>query len=148
MPDNPTRPIVVTYRAYFVALLTAMHIKARRANLRTLAAVSLFENTGARFNPLAVTQNAPGATPYNTFGADMHVYNYPDLGTGVVAAAELFAGSHWDVVRKSMRNRPARFGMLRAWSRAYTWVPGLDLGRVEPDAKALDRQLHRALPNQ
>lgn len=140
--------VLWTYGEFINHVLSGLGIRPRRANRRACAAVTRFEGTGARFNPFAVIQPAPGATPYNTFDGDLHVWNYPDFETGVRATVELLGDEHFANVRRAMRVYPYRFGMLRAWDRAYTWVPGLDLNAKFPRAATLDDQLHTLLPNQ
>ena len=81
------------------------------------------EGSQAKFNPIDTILYEPGATPYNSFTTRLrrrirrgvrrllrrpaerregllHVWNYPDLATGVKATADTFAG--WPAVAKAI----------------------------------------------
>jgi len=61
---------------------------------QALTAMAVGEGSSARFNPIDTTLQLPGATPYNSFGpaGRWHVWNYPDLATGVDATTKTLQG--------------------------------------------------------
>lgn len=114
-----------THRQFFSALLTALKLPVRASGLRALACVSIFESSQGNErwnNPLAVTLYWPGATPYNTFGVDQHVWCYATFTDGVSASAQLLAGPHWDGVRPAIAHSFTRGPILDAFTTAYTWA--------------------------
>jgi len=70
---------------FYHMLLAELGAPVNAANVRALTAWGECEGSAAQFNPLDTTQHEPGATEYNTFGNDQHVWNYPDEATGVRA---------------------------------------------------------------
>lgn len=64
---------------------------------------ALGENTKARYNPLATTQIASGATPFNTLPGGGHVYNYPDYKTGVQATTQTLLNGYYPQIVSDLR---------------------------------------------
>jgi Putative peptidoglycan binding domain len=61
--------------------------------------VQFGSEAGAEFNAWATTLGVDGATPFNTFDGDLHVWNYPSLAAGVEAtAATLHNGDYQGVI--------------------------------------------------
>ncbi len=82
---TPVDPGANPIRQFGGAVLARINAPVTAANLDAFAAWAAGEGTCARFNPLATTQPEPGATPFNTFGGGLHVWNYPSLAVGVEA---------------------------------------------------------------
>lgn len=61
---------------------------------QALSTMAVGEGSQAAFNPIDTILSEPGATPYNTFGprGAWHVWNYPDLVTGITATVATFKG--------------------------------------------------------
>lgn len=57
------------------------------------------EGTRARYNPLATTQWAPGATIFNSH----KVRNYPDLETGFLATLDTITNGRYDTIVAGLR---------------------------------------------
>lgn len=71
------------------------------SNLKSLAAWQKREGGTARHNPLNTTQHKKGATPYNTFADNLHVWNYTSVFQGAAATAEtLMNGSYPDILER------------------------------------------------
>nr|MDQ6944922.1 hypothetical protein [Actinomycetota bacterium] len=82
---TPVDPGANPIRQFGGAVLARIAAPVTSANLDAFAAWAAGEGTCARFNPLATTQPEPGSTPFNTFGAGYHVWNYPSFAVGVQA---------------------------------------------------------------
>lgn len=67
-------------------------IGADRTTAREMCLVAIMtgENSRAEWNALDTTMDAPGVTPYNSFGpnGEYHVWNYPSAMVGVNATVE------------------------------------------------------------
>lgn len=114
-----------THREFFAALLSRIALPTRISGLRALAAVSIFESSLGNEkwnNPLACTLYWPHATPYNTFGDNLHVWRYRTFTDGVHATAVLLSGEHWADVRAVIATATHRGRILDAFTAAYTWA--------------------------
>jgi len=95
---NPSNPAGSgSENQWATAVLSAGHYPLTTSNEEFLEGWTRNENTKAAWNPLATTQDEPGATPFNTFygsggSGPYHVYNYPDETTGEQATAATLAG--------------------------------------------------------
>lgn len=74
---------MTTISEYAEALLPRIGAQPTWYNLIACAAWKLAEGSQAAWNPFDTTEDAPGATDYNSVG----VKNYPDEATGVSATA-------------------------------------------------------------
>jgi hypothetical protein len=82
---TPVDPGANPIRQFGGAVMARINAPVTAANLDAFAAWAAGEGTCARYNPLATTQPEPGATPFNTFGGGLHVWNYPSFAVGVQA---------------------------------------------------------------
>jgi hypothetical protein len=116
---------MTTHRSFFKGFLIRLGIPVRPQATRALAVVSIYESSQGNIhwnNPLAVTLYWPGATPYNTFGNNQHVWRYLTPQDGEAASAKLFSEPHWDEVRHQMLVADTRHQVLDAFSKAYSWA--------------------------
>jgi cell wall-associated NlpC family hydrolase len=89
-----TQPGTNPMQRFATDLLTNLAMPVSPSNVAAIQAWASGEGSAARFNPLDTTQPEPGATPYNTNGADP-VENYPDYQSGLAATvATLEPGGH------------------------------------------------------
>jgi cytochrome c peroxidase len=56
------------------------------------------EGGTAAFNPWNTTLWMPGATAYNTFGNNEHVYNYPNAAVGIVATVDTLTNGYYPAI--------------------------------------------------
>ena len=108
---------------FFELLCSAMGLAASDARLRFLNRWADFENTGAKFNPLATTM--PGGedanAPYwNTFGpnGEYHVRNYSNMANGVAATAATITQANFTPIRNTLineANQPGLADNIRLW---------------------------------
>ncbi len=73
-------------------LLTRLGMPKTRENVRLLVAWQLSEGTEAKFNPLAVNRDHPGATDFNSHG----VKNYPSYEAGLQETVEGLHNGNYD----------------------------------------------------
>lgn len=73
--------------AYARAIIQALEADRTTAREMSLVAVMTGENSRAAWNPMDTTWEAPGVTPYNSFGpnGEYHVWNYPNAIEGIEA---------------------------------------------------------------
>lgn len=119
--------MITTYKHddYYIAFLTALKIEPRLQARRALAAVSIAESPGTDngFNPFNAVEDWPGAVSINSVG----VKRYKTFLDGVLAAAELFSGSHWPAFRLALKNAPTRTPMLAEVQKVYSsWGSQVD----------------------
>ena len=62
----------------------------------------------AAYNPLDTTWEMPGATPFNTFGNDEHVWNYPSQDVGAQATANTLMNGRYPAILAALRSDLAR----------------------------------------
>ena len=97
---RPARPVPAAVAgtgetAFFAAVLADLSAPVTAADLASLAAWASREGPwGAvgQWNPLDTTLYEPGSVPFNTFGAGLHVWNYPTPAAGAQATAVTIAG--------------------------------------------------------
>lgn len=126
---------------FFRAFLQGLNLPVRKAGLRALAGVSIFESSQGDlrwWNPLAVTTPLNGSVPlYPDYeGACAQVYK--SFADGVAASVQLFSGPHWSGVRAAIESNWFRKSIISAFSSAYTWVtprPNFDFGTKALDAR-------------
>ena len=73
--------MTITYGRWAARFLTAAGAPVSHRNLVVMVAWQSAEGTSASWNPLATTQDMPGATMFNSVG----VKNYSSLGSGIQA---------------------------------------------------------------
>lgn len=117
-----------THRDFFHDLLLELGLPVRTAGLRAMACVNLFENTEGNLrwnNPLACEQKWPPVVPTSTPlppWRDPAAQVYRSFRDGILASAYMFAGPHWDGVRKAFGRSYTRGPVLDAFTAAYTWA--------------------------
>lgn len=128
----PTPAATGTSLTDFVdALLQAIGAPVNAANRLLVAAWISAEGTKARFNPLATTQSAPGASNFNSVG----VKNYPTFAAGVHATAQTLQNGRYPGILSSLRSGTAAPNdVVNRYAREFnTWGTG---------AGAVASQLH------
>ena len=138
---------------YFTAVLEKIGRTPSVWRLQWFREWARYENTGARFNPLATTQ--PGgefsADPYwNSFGSEnqYHVRNYATFDDGVLATAHTLVNGYYPAVLAMLDNEGSNdlasvSAQLRTWGTtgfanevAEGWLPAgaAAVPPVAPDA--------------
>jgi len=117
--------------------LTAIAAPVTTANVKFLRLWAKLEGVkSSAKNPLATTQDAKGATNYNSVG----VKNYPDLQTSVAATAATIKNGRYPAILSALRSGdPSKYlkqdhnAQKNALSEASTWGTGAQLiiGAVE-----------------
>jgi len=82
---------MTTRIAYYTMLLESKKWPVTLNGLQALVAVSTGEgDVCGAYNPINTILYKPGATAFNTFGpnGEYHVWNYPDLATGLEAVGQ------------------------------------------------------------
>lgn len=92
------------WTTWATGVLNGIGAPVNGTNIDTLWKWTLKENTSARNNYLATTQNAPGATAFNTFGNDRHVWNYPTVAVGVGATVQTLQNGLYGNVLTMLKN--------------------------------------------
>jgi hypothetical protein len=116
---------MTTHREYFKGMLKNLGVEPRIPALRAMAVVSMYESPGGDNhwnNPLASTQPWDGATPFNTFGDDNHVWRYLTPADGERAMALMMRSSRWSGVAYALKHSRTRGPILDQFSMIYTWV--------------------------
>lgn len=117
---------------YARALLVAGGCWVEPEREQVLVAVMTGEDSTAWWNPLDTTLDAPGATPYNSFGPNgsYHVWNYPNAKEGVSATLRTFEQQNMSRFWTPMRSRTsysaiqlARFFSLTPWGGVGDVLP-------------------------
>lgn len=124
-PNNPQ----LTAQVYANDILDGIHAPKTDGNIRLLVAWMGGEGTTARFNPLATTQPANGATTFNSVG----VKNYPDYSTGVSATVQTLQNGYYPGIVNDLRkgNVPPEQIIQNNQKEFATWGTGAGLvGRV------------------
>jgi hypothetical protein len=101
---------MVTRKDYTYALLEAMSAPRSTANLLAIVAWMQAEGSKARFNPLATTMAAPGATNFNSTG----VKNYPSLSSGIEATVKTLAQERFVPLWTAIQSGRSGTGILKA----------------------------------
>jgi hypothetical protein len=79
-------------------------------------------------NPLNTTQFEPGAVAFNTLPNGLHVWQYPDVATGITATVETLLNGHYPVIvdhlRRSIPRQSWNDGCanLETWGTGCTWI--------------------------
>ncbi len=83
----------------YTAILTKLGAPPSVNNVAILDEWQHYEGGSAANNPLDTTRSGyAGETPYNTFGNDEHVWNYPDLETGAQATADTLRNGYYPAI--------------------------------------------------
>lgn len=90
-------------------------------NLRVMRAWVRAEGTSARFNPLATTQRAPGATAFNSVG----VRNFTSYGQGVATTVQVLQNGKYEPVLAALRNGTDAQAVAGAIARSPWGTGGL-----------------------
>jgi hypothetical protein len=118
---TPAGPATTNREQWAHDFLSRLGLPVTSENVRAMVAWQQAEGTRAQFNPLATTQNMPGATQFNSVG----VKNYVTYGDGLTAnikaitngrypniLAALKAGNNADAVAQAIANSPWGTGGL------------------------------------
>lgn len=81
--------------SFYVAVLQDIGAPVSVQNLQACNAWEVAEGGTAKFNPWNTTQPMPGATPYNTFGNNEHVWNYPSATVGIQATVDTLRNGYY-----------------------------------------------------
>lgn len=106
-------------------LLSALGLPATSENLRALEAWVEAEGTSAAFNPLATTQNMPGATNFNSVG----VKNYASYGDGLAATVRTLTNGRYEGILAALARGTSSVDVARAVA-ASPWGTGQGVLRV------------------
>lgn len=107
-------------------LLQQMGAPATKANLRFLDAWQRAEGGNAAYNPLNTTQQAPGASAYNSVG----VRNYGSPEQGLQATVETLNNGRYGAIVNLLRSGRATAGQLGQAVEASPWGTGGGVMRV------------------
>ena len=89
-----THQDTITRLQWALDLLDQANLPVTPNNVATVVCWCQFEGTAAKFNPMATTQPAKGATNFNSVG----VKNYPDYKTGLIATANTLKQAYYKQV--------------------------------------------------
>lgn len=100
---SSSQPTQVSRLTYANDVLDGIGAPKTQGNLLLVLAWMQGENTNAKFNPLATTQPAQGATVFNTLPHGGHVWNYPDYSTGVSATITTLLNGRYNGIVNDLR---------------------------------------------
>jgi hypothetical protein len=108
----------VTRIDFFTRVLQRNGWPVADQSLLALTTVAVAEGAHATWNPTDTILWEPGATPYNSFGPGnrYHVWNFPDLETGVTATARTIGA--WPVVAAAFREASSARVILAAYDES------------------------------
>ena len=112
-------------------LLTALGMPQTSENTRALVAWAQAEGTSAGNNPLATTQDAPGATSFNSVG----VRNYPSYESGLRATVQTLTNGYYGAILDALRRGSSAEDVARAVA-ASPWGTGEGVLRVLASAQS------------
>lgn len=95
-----TAPSGVPVDQFAADVLAGVGAPLTTENLRVMRAWVKAEGTSARFNPLATTQRAPGATAFNSVG----VRNFTSYDQGVATTVQVLQNGKYDEVLAGLRS--------------------------------------------
>jgi hypothetical protein len=107
-------------------LLKSLGAPVTAENLRFIDAWTKAEGTKARFNPLATTRNAPGATAFNSVG----VRNFPSYRVGVEKTRDTLLNGYYDPIVSLMRSGKATARDMASAVAESPWGTGSGVLRV------------------
>lgn len=132
---------------FYHELLDALDAPKSEANLAALRAWGECEGSEAAFNPLDTTLHMQGATEYNTFGDNQHVWNYPDEETGVRATVQTLHNGYYPHIMSALKSGDGRIVSGAARDDMRTWGTNADCiasKLATPDAEPTDSPGHTA----
>jgi hypothetical protein len=97
---RPANPSITNTPSWIVGVLNGIGAPLTSNNVRSLELWAGSENTAAKWNPLATTEPASGATSFNSVG----VRNYPNEAIGVQATVQTLQQSNMTQIRNSLVN--------------------------------------------
>lgn len=108
---------------FMANVLAQLKAPQTTVNIQSLQTWRQFEGGTALWNPLDTTEYRPGATPYNTFGGNLHVWNYPNAAVGEEATASTLKNGQytailvklWDSAPLPLWNDPSVLEQLDTW---------------------------------
>ena len=130
---------------FYHALLNAISAPVNDHNLNALRAWGECEGSQAEWNPLDTTQYEEGATAYNTFGNDQHVWNYPNLETGVKATASTLHNGFYPHILQAFKDGSGAIVSGDARSEMRVWGTNPDciegkIGNVTTESETPQEQ--------
>jgi hypothetical protein len=105
--------------------LTRLGMPVTSENVRAVVAWERAEGTRAQFNPLATTQNMPGATRFNSVG----VKNYASYDDGIAANIKAITNGRYENVLAALRAGNSAEAVAAAIA-ASPWGTGQGVTRV------------------
>ncbi|MDQ1520893.1 MAG: hypothetical protein QOI55_1966 [Actinomycetota bacterium] len=105
--------------------LTKLGMPVTSENVKLMVAWQQAEGTKAQFNPLATTQNMPGATRFNSVG----VKNYANYDDGITANIEAITNGRYENVLAALRRGDSAVATAQAIA-AGPWGTGQGVLRV------------------
>lgn len=106
-------------------LLGAIGAPVSQENLRALRAWVQAEGTSARFNPLATTQQAPGATAFNSVG----VRNFTSYEQGLATTVQVLNNGKYGDILAAFRSGTNAQAVAGAIAQS-PWGTGELVGRI------------------
>lgn len=100
-------------------LLVHMGYPVTPANIKAISAWIQAEGTQARFNPLATTQKAPGASNFNSVG----VKNFVDYNQGLDATSQVLHNGKYEPILAALRDGTDPIAVARAIAQS-PWGTG------------------------
>jgi hypothetical protein len=88
---------------FYIAVLERIGAPVSVQNLQACDAWQTAEGGTALFNPWDTTLWMPGATAYNTFGTDEHVWNYPSANVGIQATVATLTNGLYPVIIATLK---------------------------------------------
>lgn len=138
---------MTTRLAFAQALLAEIGAPDTERNRWALVSWMQAEGSAARFNPLATTQDYPGATDFNS----VHVKNYVSLADGVAATAKtLNYGADRDLygyrpIRRRLRENAWARNTLKAVEESAWGTGGLALRCLRTVKRNFDSYANRPI---
>jgi hypothetical protein len=105
--------------------LTRLNLPVTGENVRLMVAWQQAEGTRAQFNPLATTQNMPGASRFNSVG----VKNFASYDDGITANARALTNGRYENVLAALRRGDSAVATAQAIA-ASPWGTGQGVLRV------------------
>jgi hypothetical protein len=106
-------------KRFATAILRKLGAPTSAANMNLMLAWMQAEGTDARFNPLATTQPAPGATNFNSVG----VKNYRSFNQGVAMSVRTLLNGYYGSIVRLLRSSASPFDTARAIAQS-PWGTG------------------------
>jgi hypothetical protein len=84
--------------AFYTTVLQRIGAPASVQNMQACHAWQVGEGGTAIYNPWDTTLYMPGATAYNTFGDNEHVWNYPSVNVGIQATVNTLVNGFYAAI--------------------------------------------------